>query len=72
MSKKLTQHYCKHCATTFYVRLDEDETGDFLLRCPECDWRHYRFFRDGVAIHCEIMLAGDPIEVRGKLTPNSL
>lgn len=62
-----TEHYCKHCQTPFRVKLHEEETGDFLLECPTCGWRHYRHFENGVAVHCEFtQRRGEPIKLKGE------
>jgi hypothetical protein len=67
MSTRPTQHYCKHCQTSFHVRLHEDETGDFFLECPECKWPHYRRFEGGQAVHTELKLArSKPVTIRGQ------
>lgn len=47
-------HYCKFCDCTFRIKIHELETGDFFIKCPRCDKNHYRYFENGVAIHCEI------------------
>jgi hypothetical protein len=59
-------HYCKHCDSNFKVKIHELETGDFFLVCPNCKWKHYRFFKNGVAIHCELKeRLGEPIVIEG-------
>ncbi len=61
-----TDHYCKHCDSDFKVNLHEKETGDFFLLCPKCNWPHYRYFENGIAIHCELKdRKSKPIEVKG-------
>jgi hypothetical protein len=60
-------HYCKHCRRWFAVQLAEKVTGDFFLECPSCQWRHYRHFEKGEAIHCDIFRAHDtPVLVKGR------
>lgn len=63
---RATQHYCKHCQTSFHVRLHESETGDFFLECPTCGWNHYRHFHNGEAVHCELAdRLSDPVKIKG-------
>ena len=60
-------HYCKFCSSNFHVKIHEKETGDFLLICPGCGWEHYRRFKNGVAIHCEIQRStGKLIKIQGR------
>jgi len=47
-------HYCKHCDADFEIKLHEFESGDFFLECPSCGWKHYRHFKNGIAVHCDI------------------
>ena len=48
-------HYCKHCDSNFAIKIHEFvDTGDFFLVCPYCEYEHYRFFKDGIATHCDI------------------
>jgi hypothetical protein len=60
------KHYCKHCDESFFIKIHPKETGDFFLVCPYCSWPHYRFFKDGLAMHCDIkQRLEDPIEIKG-------
>lgn len=60
--KKSTRHYCKHCEHDFMIELHEHESGDFFLVCPYCEWKHYRRFENGDAVHCEFTKrTGDPV-----------
>lgn len=53
MAKMASPHYCKHCRTTFRVRLDELESGDVIMVCPSCGWHHSRQFLSGIAVSCD-------------------
>jgi len=64
LARKKETCYCKHCDTIFLVVIDEMETGDRLLVCPTCNWKHYRWFENGVATHANIQ--GQPVEIRGR------
>ena len=54
MTNNFSTHYCKHCNSSFRIKIHEYETGDFFLVCPNCRGKHYRHFEGGVAIHCNI------------------
>lgn len=47
-------HYCKHCESEFLIKVDPEQTGDYFIVCPVCQSKHYRYFYNGVAIHCDI------------------
>lgn len=47
-------HYCKWCKQYFRITLPERFSGDVMMACPHCSWRHYRHFALGEAIHCDI------------------
>lgn len=47
-------HYCKGCNSNFLVKIDPELTGDYILVCPACQRQHYRYFKAGTAIHCDI------------------
>jgi hypothetical protein len=64
MARKKEIYYCKHCDTMYLVVIDEMETGDRFLVCPTCNWKHYRCFENGVAIHANVQ--GQPVEIRGR------
>ena len=37
-----------------YINIHEDETGPFFIKCISCNYLHFREFKKGVAIHCDI------------------
>jgi hypothetical protein len=45
--------WCKHCRSEFFITFDDGLTGDALIRCPTCGWRHPRQFVNGVAVSCD-------------------
>jgi esterase/lipase superfamily enzyme len=61
MTNNYQIHYCKHCNTHFTIKLHEHESGDFFLICPNCDGRHYRHFKNGIAEHCNLNIMNDKI-----------
>lgn len=57
-------HYCKHCDKDFRVKIAPDETGDFFLVCPYCNWKHYRRIENGVAVHADFSKrVKEPIDI---------
>ena len=56
-----TLHYCKHCQSHFRIDLADNETGPFILRCPNCGWKHFRVFRDGEAVSCDPPRSADDV-----------
>lgn len=58
ISEAVTVEYdyqpCKHCQQSFRVGVSVDANCDVFLKCPTCGWLHYRHFKDGVAVHCNI------------------
>lgn len=50
----LQTHYCKWCEKEFRLKIEELLCGDFFIECPYCYYKHYRHFKDGVAVHCDI------------------
>lgn len=45
-------HYCKWCDTEFPIRVPKYYSGDAMVKCPNCGWKHYRQFEAGIAISC--------------------
>lgn len=65
------EHYCKHCQQGFIIRVDEDEDRAVFLECPHCKWPHFRQFKDGTAIHCDInRRTNEPVTLRAALRRN--
>lgn len=50
---KADVHWCKHCDTSFRIRVPETYTGDAIIKCPECGWQHPRQFEVGIAVSCD-------------------
>ena len=49
-----SKHHCKYCNKNMYINIHEDETGPFFIKCISCNYLHFREFKKGVAIHCDI------------------
>lgn len=45
-------HYCKHCNSSFLIRIPLTYTGDAIIECPTCHWLHPRQIVAGVAVSC--------------------
>lgn len=62
----ISRHFCFDCNNTFKVKVHERETGDVFIRCPFCKVDHYRYFKDGDAIHCKLDKAKvEPFVIKG-------
>lgn len=59
------EHYCKLCQRSFFIKVDEEENRAVFLECPSCLKPHFRQFKDGTAIHCDITRrTNEPVTLR--------